>query len=416
MKATDFIRQTLRPIRTKMLESGLIVLTIAVGVGMMTGFSSLINMNRKYSATTQNRLEYREMQLETAGHEAEPNRNTETSQVITELQPVAQPLPKVSLAMVADIKAQIPAIEYTYITTEELLDSRSDAPNGSIGLARVTPDYIRASRLELVSGSWFSNADMNTGLIVISDQYAQHIFGKTAVLGKTIQNIKADLSQQTLKIIGVFAAKNHSVYWSTTNTTGIMGIAPYIGNFSTGAIELSLVKFVAKIGKFDLAKEQLLSYATQRWGNRVKVYSRQQELLTAQKSTNSMTTTLIAFTSLGLVIACLNVTNLMMARVKSRTRQIGIIGALGASKKLVYWLVLGESMMLGLLGALGGLVLAWVIISLVNSASQNPQFQAQLGVLEVTFCFGLSVLLATIFGLIPASIAARQPITLALRR
>ena len=63
--------------------------------------------------------------------------------------------------------------------------------------------------------------------------------------------------------------------------------------------------------------------------------------------------------SIVLLIACANVANLLLVRVEGRRQELALRGALGASRVRIAAEMLSESVVLGLLGALFGLVLAW---------------------------------------------------------
>jgi predicted permease len=120
---------------------------------------------------------------------------------------------------------------------------------------------------------------------------------------------------------------------------------------------------------------------------------------------------LMTVVGLVLLIACLNVANLLMARGAARRREIAVRLALGAARARLIRQSLTESLLLGALGGAFGLLLAFagtrILVSLVSAGNQPIQLPLRPDFRVLGFTAGVSLLTTILFGLAPAFRATR---------
>jgi putative ABC transport system permease protein len=133
------------------------------------------------------------------------------------------------------------------------------------------------------------------------------------------------------------------------------------------------------------------------------------------------TTLLVLMGAVGfvLLIACVNVANLSIARALVREQEMGIRMALGAGRRRLIRQMLNESLLLSLLGGLAGILCArWLLSALIKLAPPNlPRLEdVHLSGRVLLFTAGLTLLTGLIFGLLPAWSATRTKPTLAFNQ
>jgi predicted permease len=161
-----------------------------------------------------------------------------------------------------------------------------------------------------------------------------------------------------------------------------------------------------------IAQELEKSYSQANEGRKVQVVTEREgrvnEAFPVMRSSS-----LLAFGVVGLVllIACVNVANLVLARGAARSREIGVRLSLGAGRGRIVRQLLTESLLLSLLGGALGLLLAYWSADLLNATIPPMPYVVDLNFapdrLTLFWATGISLLTSVIFGLAPAVSASR---------
>jgi putative ABC transport system permease protein len=121
--------------------------------------------------------------------------------------------------------------------------------------------------------------------------------------------------------------------------------------------------------------------------------------------TATATAVLAGIVGISLLVGGIGIMNIMLVSVTERTREIGILKALGATRRDILIQFLLEAALLSLLGGLIGIVLG--LLAGMGIASLIPNFPpAHVPVWVMLAAAGFSALVGVVFGIAPASKAA----------
>ncbi len=134
---------------------------------------------------------------------------------------------------------------------------------------------------------------------------------------------------------------------------------------------------------------------------------------------DSVSYALIAFVAVSLVVSSIMIGIITYISVMERTKEIGVLRAIGASKRNISQVFNAETFIIGLCSGLIGIGMTLLVLipgnQLIQHLTNNPDIVAQLPMQNGLALIGLSMILTLIGGFIPARQAAKKDPVIALR-
>lgn len=128
---------------------------------------------------------------------------------------------------------------------------------------------------------------------------------------------------------------------------------------------------------------------------------------------------IFGFASIAIIVGGIGITNSMFTSVRERTKEIGIMKAIGAKNSAILLIFLFEAGIVGLIGGIGGTLLGFILAKGIELYAQvHPlfYFTASIGVGLVVFGLVFSFVVGCLSGVLPARAAAKLKPVEALRR
>ena len=279
----------------------------------------------------------------------------------------------------------------------------------------VTPQYFPLLRVSPALGRDFTEADGKPGaprVAILTDGYWKSAFGGDAgAIGQTLA-----LNGESVTIVGIlpkdFVIPGVSVSFFMNPKYGVPEVFP--GGPDPSTNRSHFIRILGRLkpgttlaqGQADLSSIiRDLNQANNVPANQadaVRVIPWTQRLIGNSRST---LLTLMAVVALVLLIACANVANLLLARSSARTREIAVRAAMGATSWRLVRQLITEGALLGFLGGLVSLPLAYAGVKVFVAAKPAgiPNlFAVHIDAQVLLFTFAIAVLAGIIFGLAPA--------------
>ena len=313
------------------------------------------------------------------------------------------------------IKDKIKNIDYVSPSVSSSYQIVYGNNNWKTSVQGVTPEFMSIRSLTIGYGSFVSTDDMNkrNRVAVIGTTVASNLFAKDNPVGKNIR-----INNQPYKVIGLLESKGQSsvgqdqddvIYIPlTTAQERMLGIT-YVQSINVQVSSQEKMEQVqAEIENLLRSRHHIVA------GKDDDFHVRNLTSLmeTVNQSTSMLTLLLGAIAGISLIVGGIGIMNIMMVSVTERTREIGIRKALGATFMNIMTQFLIESMVIGIIGGIIGIVFGCAASKVI---AQLGDFTTVITITPIIVSFIFSVGIGLFFGIYPARKAAKLDPIEALR-
>lgn len=305
--------------------------------------------------------------------------------------------------------ATLPEVGYSAIWAQAV-GRLSYGPSRTQQMLLVGADdrYMEIQGGELLDGRWFTHAELASGasVVVLDENAARRLFGRESALEKAIR-----VGGVPARVIGLYAQPGNIFSPPGQEIGAVMPYLTMDRHFTIDKTNAVYIPVKPKKGVTTADAQEAVTIALREMRglrpadkNNFDFISQDQILDTFNKITGVFFLVMIVLSSVGLLVGGIGVMAIMMVSVTSRTREIGIRKAVGATRREILFQFLVEAATLtgfgGLIGIAVGLTFGRIVTLLMNIDAGVPIGLTVIAVL-------VSVSIGIIFGILPAQRAAK---------
>lgn len=396
MLGRDFIRLTVGAVLAHRLRSALTMLGIAIGIAAVVLLTSIGEGVHKYVLA-----EFTQFGSNLIG--VNPGRTT--THGIPGMLPTVRPLTiedAEALRRVRYVIAIVPVIQGN-AEVEARRKRRRTTING------VGPDFSKVFRFNVASGRFLPPDDPRAAraFAVLGTKLREELFGTANPLGERIR-----VGGHSYRVIGVMEPKGNILGWDVDDAVYIP-TAKALELFNRDSL-FEIDVLYAPGAPAEEVVSGIRRVLRGRHGREDFTITTQQQMLEVLDSIlNILTFAVAALGGISLFVGGVGILTIMIIAVNERVSEIGLLRALGAGRRQILVLFLGEATVLATLGGLIGLVLGIGGAEILRLAV--PDLPVHTPWVYVALAACLAVLIGLAAGVFPARRAARLDPVEALR-
>jgi len=246
---------------------------------------------------------------------------------------------------------------------------------------------------------------VTNGSVYSSD--SEVIIGKTAAqqMNKTVGS-SVTISNKTFKIVGIYETGNYM------DDRGIVMSLNSLQNLTGDTGEVSLIVVKANNGT---DATTLANKIQQNYPNELTTSTSLSGMERMNNGLDVINSGSWAISLLAMLVGGIIVVITMMKAVSERTREIGVLRAIGWKQKRIIAMIMGESLVLSIIAVLVGLLIAVGIVELLSASKILMGITPSFSIFLFLKGIGVALLLGILGGIYPAYRASRLSPTEALR-
>lgn len=270
-----------------------------------------------------------------------------------------------------------------------------------VAVLGTTPEYREARQLDIARGEFLPADEVHRGspVVILGDKTARELFGGVEPVGKIVR-----VAGWRMRVVGVLAKQGVKMGMDFDDIA-IVPVATAMQLFNQNSLFRILVQAHA-YSDLELAKDEVRQLLIDRHDEEdITVITQDAVLSTFNAVLGALTLAVGAIAAISLSVAGIGIMNVMLVSVSERTKEIGLLKALGVGRRQILAAFLTEAALISSAGGLVGLGLGWlavrVLVRLYPALPASPPTWAVVAALVISVGVGVT------FGLLPARRATR---------